>query len=308
MRALSTVLLCLLLGTAPCLHAEAPTVTEGKVKSGPATLHYWTQGEGSPVLLLSGGPGFLNYLQPVMAELSKGHRCILVDQRGTGKSTVEPMDESTINVKVLVEDLEVLRRHLKIERWTVFGHSWGGMLAMAYGPAHPASVQALVLVDSGGMTLEFTSYFGDNIEARLLPSDKEALAYWEDPARKKADPERASSESLRTLVAGYFFDRKGALPLIQAMGPGFLSRSMSRLMWKDLGAHFDLREGMKAFDRPTLILMGRQDPIGESTQYAIRDACKTSRLLFIEQCGHFPWLEQPGEFYKAVNGFLDGIK
>ncbi|WP_431479239.1 alpha/beta fold hydrolase [Massilia eburnea] len=263
------------------LPSYAAETIEGDVKSGAATLHYWSQGHGSPIVLLSGGPGFASYLHPVMAELAKsGHQAIMVDQRGTGKSTVAPLDESTISSRLLVEDLEVLRKHIGIQRWNVLGHSWGGMLAMRYGIAHQAAVNSLVLVGSGPMFMgaEFDRYFEDNIHSRLLPSDLEAEAYWMDPQRHKDSSRLVSVERLRAILPAYFYDRKNSLAFHQ-----------------DLGA-----PGVKNE------LMGRQDPIGETTQYQIRDACRTARLVFVEQSGHFPWLEQPAAFYRSINSFLDG--
>jgi proline iminopeptidase len=290
--------------------ANAAEVTEGDVKAGAASLHYWVQGSGSPVVMLSGGPGFASYLHPVMSELARtGHQSIMVDQRGTGQSHVSPMNENTINTDLLVDDLEVLRKHLGIKHWTVLGHSWGGILAMRYGIAHPEAVDALLLVGSGPMLWgpEFNRYFSDNIHARLLPSDLEVEAYWHDPERRKANPELANLESLRAILPGYFYNRKDSLAFHQGLSaPGAKSDAMGRLAGKRLSKE-DLTEGMKAFNKPVLLLMGRQDPVGETTQYQIRDACRTARLVFIEKSGHFPWIEQPSSFYSAVNAFLNSL-
>jgi proline iminopeptidase len=288
------------------LPAPGPAV-EGNVKSGAASLHYWVRGTGAPIVMLSGGPGFASYLHPVMAELSRGHRIVMLDQRGTGHSTVAPMDETTINVQALVEDLETLRKHLGIERWTVLGHSWGGMLAMRYSIAHPESIDALVLVGSGGMNRSFSTYFGSNIRARLLPSDLEAERYWSDPERQRTDPVRATVEVQRALLPGYFYNRAASLPINDALGkPGFFSSTMSGLINNDV-ADQDIRPGMASCSKPVLLLMGRQDPIGETTQYEIRDTCRLAKLEFIEKSGHFPWIEQPVPFYKSINRFLDTL-
>ncbi|TFW27980.1 alpha/beta fold hydrolase [Duganella callida] len=287
----------------------AADLVEGDLPSGAASLHYWVQGSGAPVVMLSGGPGFASYLHPVMAELAKsGHQAIMLDQRGTGRSKVTPMDATTINADLLVEDLEVLRKHLGLAHWSVLGHSWGGMLAMRYGIAHPDRTDALLLVGSGPMawTQEFQRYFSDNIHSRLLPSDLDSEAYWNDPERRKADPERANLESLRAILPGYFYNRKDGLAFHDGLSaPGAKSDAMSRYTMKQV-AKQDLTEGMQAFGQPVLLLMGRQDPVGETTQYRIRDANRGAQLVFIEKSGHFPWIEQPVAFYGAVNGFLDG--
>jgi proline iminopeptidase len=285
---------------------HAAPVTEGDVRSGPATLHYWEQGTGAPVLLLSGGPGFASYLHPVMAELSRNHRVIMMDQRGTGHSPVAPLDATTISTGALINDLEVLRQHLHIAHWTVLGHSWGGMLAMRYGIARPEATDALVLVGSGGMNSDFYKYFSSNVRYRLLPSDLAVEAYWQEPERKRADPARARIEAMRAVLPGYFYDRKNSVAFSQALAPADLNGSMQSLIFREIATQ-DLGPGMAAFNKPVLVLMGRQDPVGESVQYAIRDACRTARLAFIEKSGHFPWIEQPAAFYTAVDGFLGAL-
>ncbi len=109
-------------------------------------IYYATYGnpEGTPVVVLHGGPGLgtsEEYLQ--FFELDKWH-VILFDQRGAMRSTpFASMEENT--TAYLVEDIEQLRLHLGIENWAVFGHSFGSLLALAYGEAHPASVNGFLL-------------------------------------------------------------------------------------------------------------------------------------------------------------------
>jgi len=88
------------------------------------------------VVFLHGGPGAGS--APVYRRFFDPHhyRVILLDQRGSGKST--PTADLTNNTTShLISDLEVLRRHLEVERWIVFGGSWGSTLALAYGQSYP---------------------------------------------------------------------------------------------------------------------------------------------------------------------------
>lgn len=103
-----------------------------------ATLALSEQGRGPPLLLLSGGPGCPNYLEPVAA-LLPNWRCLLPDARGTGKST-----GSAHGLERAMLDLEALREALGLERWTVLGHSWGADLGLAYALAYPEKIQRLV--------------------------------------------------------------------------------------------------------------------------------------------------------------------
>ena len=108
---------------------------------------YWEQSgnpQGQPVVFLHGGPGagasadHRRFFDP------SRYRVVIFDQRGAGRS--RPLGELKDNTtQALVEDIEQLRRHLGIERWVVFGGSWGSTLALAYAQAHPERVKALVL-------------------------------------------------------------------------------------------------------------------------------------------------------------------
>lgn len=99
---------------------------------------------GKPAVFLHGGPGggtdakMRGFFDP------KRYRIVLFDQRGCGKSRPHAslVDNTTWH---LVEDMERLREHLRIERWLVFGGSWGSTLALAYAQAHPPRVTELVL-------------------------------------------------------------------------------------------------------------------------------------------------------------------
>ena len=110
------------------------------------TLYYEQCGNprGKPVVFLHGGPGAgcnakcRRFFDP------RAYRIILFDQRGCGRSTphAELRDNTTWD---LVADIERLRQRLGIERWQVFGGSWGSTLALAYAETHPDRVTELVL-------------------------------------------------------------------------------------------------------------------------------------------------------------------
>ncbi|MBS1985557.1 MAG: prolyl aminopeptidase [Bdellovibrionales bacterium] len=109
-------------------------------------LYYEESGnpEGQPALFLHGGPG--SGTDPSQRRFfdPKHYRIILMDQRGCGKSTPHASlnDNTTWH---LVADIEALRNKLKIDRWLVFGGSWGSTLALAYAQTHPERCTALVL-------------------------------------------------------------------------------------------------------------------------------------------------------------------
>lgn len=290
---------------AALLPASLVRTQDGSFDCAGVRLHYRSTGDGIPLVLLSGGPGFdIAYMLPVTNFVPSGYRAILFEQRGTGRSRPAAFDPTTLTLQGAVADLEALRLHMKQERLTMLGHSWGGMLAMAYAAAHPDHVDRLILVGSGGPTLEFAQWFGDNIEARLHAEDIALRDSWTAAAKTGVDPGKVAIERMRAMTPGYFFDRK--------LGQGFAAElkqeqyysDVNQRLFGEMSQHYDLREGLAKLQRPTLILQGHQDPMGDKTAEQIRTAITGSTLVSIRRCGHFPWLEQPEQFRKAIAEFL----
>jgi proline iminopeptidase len=110
------------------------------------TIYYEESGnpQGKPVVFLHGGPGGGSLPMYRQFFAPQQWRIVIFDQRGCGKST--PHAELTENTTWdLVSDIEKLREYLKIERWVVFGGSWGSTLALAYSQTHPQSCLGLIL-------------------------------------------------------------------------------------------------------------------------------------------------------------------
>jgi proline iminopeptidase len=284
-------------------------LSEGTVDVPFGSLHYTIRGHGEPMLILSGGPGLSSdYLIPVAAELSSSYQTILVDQRGTGRSKLKSIDSTSVTLKLTVDDLELVRRHLGIKTWYVLGHSWGGMLGMMYLTEYPSAVRALALVGSGGPTTDFFEPFGDNLEARRTPADRDAMAFWRGPAQVQADPQRASYERLRAGYPAYFFDGRNAWPLVEALRPESYSSAIDGLLRQDLAlTRFDLRPRLRNVHVAALILHCHQDPVPESVALEIQSLLEGSQLRFLDRCGHYPWLEQADKLYEVLRGFFSAL-
>ena len=301
MRTCLRSLFVMLLVLAP----SAAVAQDGSFVSAGVELHYRSAGSGTPAVILSGGPGFtVDYVVPVGDFFPTGYRRIYLEQRGTGKSRPATLDPKSLTLQTVVEDLEALRLQLKQDRLLLVGHSWGGMLAMAYAVAHPDRVDRLILIGSGGPTLEFTQWFGDNIDARLRPEDIEARTYWQAAAKNGTAPDKVALENVRAIVPGYFFDRKKGLAFATELKDGVLFQDVNQLLFTDLGKHYDLRAGLRKLNRPVLILQGHQDPIGDKTAEDIHGLIAGSALSYINKSGHFPWIEQPDDFRRAIAEFL----
>lgn len=131
----------------PEFFPEIEPFNKGKLKVSDIHTLYWEEcgnPEGRPVVFLHGGPGggvtpdYRRFFDP------KTYRIVLFDQRGSGQSTpcAEIRENTTWD---LVNDIEAIRKMLNIEKWVVFGGSWGSTLALAYAITHPEKVKAMVL-------------------------------------------------------------------------------------------------------------------------------------------------------------------
>ena len=129
------------------LHPEIVPYRIGRLKVSPLhELYYEECGNpnGKPAVLLHGGPGGGSTAVMRRYHDPDRYRIVLFDQRGCGRSTPHAsIDENT--TWHLVDDIEQLREHLKIERWQIFGGSWGSTLALAYAETHPERATELVL-------------------------------------------------------------------------------------------------------------------------------------------------------------------
>ncbi|GAA3464848.1 prolyl aminopeptidase [Saccharothrix longispora] len=133
------------------LYPEIEPHDHGMLDVGDGHHVYWEvcgNPDGKPVVCLHGGPGSgcsprtRRYFDPT------AYRIVLLDQRGCGRSTPHAgqpeVDLSTNTTDHLVADLELLREHLGIERWQLFGASWGSVLSLVYAERHPHRVTELV--------------------------------------------------------------------------------------------------------------------------------------------------------------------
>lgn len=301
----------IILLTTACAVAEdlpAPDAA-GLAPAAGVELRWHSYGEGPPLLVLNGGPGVSSThfagLAARLAKLGDGQRVILFDQRGTGGSELERLDEESVNVAAMIEDVEALRRALDIERWAVLGHSWGGMYGMLYATAHPERVERLVLSASGGATLEWLGYVGANIRKHMGPERRESYERFMDPP-SGMDADTANRRRVEAMAAAYVYDPENIPFVIEALtreGANF--PEVRGLVYADLDrTDYDLLDELAALQTPTLILHGRQDLLGEAVPLQTHAALRNSELVWLDECAHYPWLDAPDAYFGAIERFL----
>jgi len=280
-------------------HSEA---VEALVDLGGVRLHTRRVGTDPPVVVLHGGPGAdYAYLLPQYDRLAHGRALRFYDQRGGGQSPV-PRDVP-VGWQEHVADLEALRKHWAIDRVTLLGYSWGGLLAVLYALEHPDRVGRLALVAPAPLTARWRDEFERRLSARLAdPRIVQARAELSASGLAQRDPEKYRRLAFALSVAGYFKDPSRAKELT----PFRVTARTQQAVWQSLGT-YDLRDRLRStFPKGraprAVVVHGVYDPL------PIESARETAALLdtgVIELAtGHAPHVEATEDFVRALNGFL----
>jgi proline iminopeptidase len=280
---------------------------EGTVQmSDGAVLRYRIYGErGDTIVYLHGGPGgtidqqFAN-LEP-LADL---HVLIGYDQRGSGRSTVP--DSLSITTLRHVADLEELRRHFGIKQMTLFGHSWGAVLAALYASTHRDAVKRLVLNGPAPAANAFWAQRGAAFQARMSercrnllgpPADSAAMARCRAQTRREVHVYYADTLNTRR--------NRGDLDIEAGKDPRY-SLVAQRNTVATLG-EYDLRPLLPRIRVPALVVEGALTPVPLDEVRIWAAALSDARLLLISRTGHaYPYAENPDEFFPAIRVFLRG--
>ena len=254
-------------------------------------------GDGSPVLLLHGGPGLgYDYMLPLVAELETDFRVAIFQQRGLEPSTVE----GPFTIARAIEDVVCVLDALGWSRAWMVGHSWGGHLALRFAAAHPARLLGILAVDplgivgDGGMAA-----FRAEMVARAPRAGRRRVRELEEveKARELTTDERF--ETRRIMWPSYFADPENVPP----MPPYVSSRDASKALTAELSEGVDevaasLATGAVRYG----ILVGGASPFpwGQSAR-ADADLSPSAFLKVVPEAGHFVWYEAPGAVHAALH-------
>ena len=281
---------------------------DGFIKTENGVIHYITFGNGEPLLIINGGPGLdCEGFKPLAELLSDKYMTILFDQRGTGKSELQPVDSTTVTMELMAKDMETIRKHLKIKKWIVLGHSFGGWMAEYYATRYPESIKAMILSSSGGINMKILNYFTANLQMRLSQTERDSLKYWNDRFKEGDTTYFAGYSRGKYLASAYLFKKELVPKLAKRLAFGG-NPKITALVYKDLyKISFDCSNSLKNFSKPVLIIQGRQDIVGDGTAYEAHSVLKNSKMVFINESCHYSWWEQSKEYKAEVEKFLASV-
>jgi proline iminopeptidase len=264
-------------------------------------LFYEVVGDGPTILAFHGGLGLDHkYLRPWLDPLATAARIVFFDMRGHGRSggrdTLAESDHLT-----LCADAEILRSQVTTEPVILFGHSYGGFLALDYALRYPENVAGLVLCSTSASAAHAATAVG-LAASRGMPDALAALH------RSLAEPCRSDVEfakSWSAVLPLYFHCRDDALAASMFADTIYSAEGYNRAFFDWLG-RFDVRERLQEIDVPTLILSGADDWImpPELAGNELEERLPNAEHVVFERSGHFPFVEEPRRFTSVVSEWL----
>jgi pimeloyl-ACP methyl ester carboxylesterase len=258
-----------------------------------AELHYEITGDGFPVIFSHEFGGDARSWQPQVRYFSRLYRCVTYNHRGFPPSSV-PGRLEDYSQDILVDDLEALMDHLRIERAHIVGLSMGGNVALNLALRRPGRCQSIVVAGCGGGSTERERFEKDVAAVvELLTAqgidafaDRYAAGATRQPYRRK-DPQG-------------WQEFRSALSRHSALGSALTIQGVQR----NRPTIFALKERLNRLEVPTLVLIGDEDEPCVDPAVFLKREIPTAGLVVIPQSGHTINLEEPAAFNAAVADFV----
>jgi proline iminopeptidase len=249
-----------------------------------------------------------------MDRLANSFRLIYYDQRGRGKSArnVHPED---VTLASEVADVEALRQHFHLDSVALLGHSWGGLLALEYATRFPEHVSHLILMNTAPVSYQDWIVFDEELENRRESGEHEKMQALASSANFEAgDPDtRADYYRIHFRPA---FARSDLLErLVARLGASFTGvtrtdilrvRHIAERLFDETAesSEYDLLPRLTRLSIPTLVIHGDHDFIPLECAAHIAEVIADARLVVLDDCGHFPYIEAPEAVRDAISAFL----
>jgi proline iminopeptidase len=264
------------------------------------------RGTKGVVLCLHGGPGATHDYMLPMADLTEGgYRVVFYDQLGCGRSEL-PKDSSLFVPERYVEEVEHLRRKMKLGRVHLIGSSWGGMLAIAYALKYQRNLRSMTTIGglhSVPLTIAEMQRMKRKLPARVVRTLEkyEAKGDYDSRAYQKAVMIFYRKHICRLRVwpkeLTYSLNHISKPVYFTMNGPNEFTIIGNIRYW-------DVTEKLGSIHVPALVLTGQYDEVSPKVGRAIHRGIAGSRLVIFPGCSHTPFWENRAAFMQTVAGFL----
>jgi proline iminopeptidase len=287
-----------------------------RINVGDAELYVEEEGQGTPLILINGGPGGTHHcFHPWFSRVKDYVRVIYYDQRGCGLSDFNP-GENGYSVDQAVSDLDALRKAKKIDKWVALGYSYGGFLAQYYTINYPEHVAGLILLGAApGMRTDTgrsrqDQFLSDRERARIEETRKQLKQL----SQKKNLPHK---EYIQLLIYNSFIN--GGWKCQHFYKPSRERIAMLALYEWDHDNSFNgiLNDSMSLLDLtgvfalnpvPTLILEGKWDLTwGEEKPGILKKNHPHAQMVIFDNAGHGIYDEAPDKFFMVLKDFIQRL-
>lgn len=276
-----------------------------QVKGGKIWYRVWGTGEGVPMVMIHGGPGFTSYyLTPLADSLSKERTVIVFDQLGCGRSD-QLTDTSLMNMQAHVDQVSALLKGLKIETFDLYGHSFGTMLATDFYLQHPENIRSIVLASP---CLRVANWISDADTLMMqLPANVAAVLR---NFRKGDKQDTLELANALTLYYNSFYNRKQPLSPYVDSSLRLQSLQVYRHMWgpEEFVANGNLKDYNRMSDLstikvPVLFTTGQYDAARPSTVKSYQQLVKGAVFEEIPDAGHSTMTDHIEADLKVLRAF-----
>lgn len=293
--------------SAPTTPALGPGEAMLPVRGGRIWYKVSGTGQGTPMVLVHGGPGAGSYYLKPFEDIGDDRRVIRYDQLGAGKSD-RLTDTTLMVIPRFVEELDSLRRALKIDKWFVNGQSWGTVLALEYYKAHPDHVSGIVF---GGSVFDWRAYARETNTwtKQMSDSAQRAIAAWkaggspDNPAFKAATDEFYSKFVWRRPVKA---DLDSTTAQFGNEQYNYMQGAYEYVVTGTL-KDYDARADLPKIRVPVLSVTGEFDEVGPKTVEAHAKMIPGAKFILYKDAGHVTSWDARDANVKDVREFLRSV-
>jgi len=295
-------------------------IEQGYVDANGVMIYYEAFGQGTPLVIVHGGPGASHdYFLPYLTPLARHHRLVFIDERGSGRSS-KLDNPSGYTVEAMADDLEAVRRELALGRIALLGHSYGGVLAQAYALKYQQNLSSLILCSTFFSTTKMNQVFQKELAA--MPADvRERIQKLEAAGlfghgrdyEKNRYPEAYMIAAWGEGYFPYLYQRHPDANY-DPVDDGKMSWDLYREMWGSDGEFVidgnlksvEYAEKLPSLRVRTLVTAGDHDECDPGQAKELSGLIHGAKLVIFPRSGHMTFVDQPDLFLGAIDDFLTG--
>lgn len=288
-----------------CTSSKPVPIEEGFLQINGSEVYYKTMGEGEPLVIVHGGPVLdHSYFLPHLESLAQDYKLVFYDQRACGRSSID-VDSESMSLDGFVEDIELLRKELKLDKINLLGHSWGGLLAMKYAIKYDENLNHLILSNSIAPNVSDWQAEGAAVGKKVNPATQKRLDNIVSSGLLRTDdPREHLKEMLKLSYEVQMYDRSNLNKLDLYMPIDFMLRNEVFGLLGPGMSSFDLYADLEYVVTPTLIFYGSAESAVDLHAQKMTNAFADAKLEVIENAGHFPFIEAKQSYLGHISSFL----